>query len=330
MANRRILLGIGTLCVLAGAIGIFLIEHDIESKKPVEENITQQKQAETPKTTKTVKTEAEKPAITCNLYSNTLYYIPFSSISEIAKLPPAIQEQISKLLENAQGFYLLKQNKTTGEVFILLQNPVKINNNYIRHGLQTATITKDGHISYTNIGYAGEEGEIGNTVEKRTDSWEFDTSVEPNRPLKHTAYDKHKKIIFEESWNYNETDPIKYQMKDSKSNVVSILKETLDNNSNYRREHIFYNSEGGTTKSITVNYEGADIKWFTYFDSEKPDKNITIESVYENGLKTEEKIYNQSFKQINSLKATYINGEKSKLILLNSEGKEIEHYIEGK
>ncbi len=326
MANKRIFLGIGALCLLAVAIGIFLIEHDIKSKKTVENDTTLQKQIETTKITPPSKTEAEKHTIACDLYSNSPYYIPFSAISEIAQLSPTNKDILDMLLENAQGFYFLKQNKATGEIFILLQNPAKINNNYIRHGLQTADITKDGHISYSNIGYTGEENEIDN-VENITDHWEFDSSIEPNRPLKHTIYDKSKKVMFEESWNYNETEPIKYLMKDSKGNIISIFKETIDNNSNYRREHIFYNSEGNITKSITINYEGADIKWFTYFDSENPDKNITIESIYENGLKIEEKIYNQEFKQINSLKATYADGEKREMFLLDSEGQEIEHCI---
>ena len=132
--------------------------------------------------------------------------------------------------------------------------------------------------------------------------------------------------MYTEIWNYEESEPIKYQMKDSKGKVVSILKEAVDDNANYSREHIFYDENGNIIKSLSANYEGADIKWFTYYDSENPDRNVTIESVYDNGLKVAEKVYNQEFKLEYDLKAEYTDGERTKITLLNSEGKLLERF----
>lgn len=322
MANKRIFLGIGLLCVIAGAVGVFLIEHEPAIKQQIEVKTVKKPVNNMPKQAQ----KNEEAFSKTDLYSNTPYYVPLVSITEISKMSPAAKKTTDTILENSQGFYYLKQNKNNGDTFILLQNPAQINNNYMRHGLQIATVSKDGQVSYENIGYSGDEGEIGNAIEKKTDSWEFDTSTEPYRPLKHTTYDKRKKVMYTETWNYDETEPIKYQMKDSKGKVVSILKETVDDNSNYRREHIFYDEEGNTVKSLSANYEGADIKWFTYYDSETPDRNVTIECVYENGLKTEEKIYNQEFKQEYDVKANYADGERTEITLLDAEGKELKKF----
>ncbi len=322
MANKRIFLGIGLLCAIAGAVGIFLIEHE-PALKP---------QAEIKTVKKPLSVSAQQPVkkeevfTKTDLYSNTPYYLPFISISEISKLPPALKKKTDELLENSQGFYYLKINNKTGDTAVILQNPAKINNNYTRHGLQIATISKEGVVTYENIGYSGDEGEIGNAWEKKTDSWEFDTSTEPYRPLKHSTFDKRKKVMYTEIWNYEESEPIKYQMKDSKGKVVSILKEAVDDNANYSREHIFYDENGNIIKSLSANYEGADIKWFTYYDSENPDRNVTIESVYDNGLKVAEKVYNQEFKLEYDLKAEYTDGERTKITLLNSEGKLLERF----
>ena len=116
------------------------------------------------------------------------------------------------------------------------------------------------------------------------------------------------------SWSPNSSCPLS----------ISIIKETTDGNDNYRKEHIFYDSDGNTEKSLSANYEGADIKWFTYYDAKNPENNISIESVYNDGLKTEEKIYNQEYKLMNTLKADYSDGERTELTLFDEEGKEKE------
>ena len=80
-----------------------------------------------------------------------------------------------------------------------------------------------------------------------------------------------------ETWNYDDSDPVKYEMKNSDGHVLSVMKETVSGDSEYRQEHIFYDSEGHTKRSFVASYDGADIKWFTYYDAEAPYKNITIE-----------------------------------------------------
>ena len=79
-----------------------------------------------------------------DLYSSTPFEIPLFSIVEISKLPIEIKTQIDKMLEESQGFYLLRYD---GEkVFIILQNPLTYTSKYHRHDLQFIEIYNDGKI----------------------------------------------------------------------------------------------------------------------------------------------------------------------------------------
>ena len=261
----------------------------------------------------------------CDLYSETPYDIPLSSISEIAKLTPRERQIVNNILENSQGFYFLKQDPKTKEITILLQNSIEESNTYTRHNLQFAKILQDGSVTYSNAGYSGTEGETSSAITKGTDLWEFDKTIEPYRPLKHVAFDEKKKVKFTEIWNYNNNSDIKYEMKNGEGKIISILKGTSDSETNYREEHVFYDKTGNTEMSFSASFEEANIKRFTYYDANDNQDSLTIESSYNtDGLKSEEKIYNNEYKLQNTVTADYKDGERVEIKVLDSNGNELE------
>lgn len=254
-----------------------------------------------------------------DLYSSTLYDLPLFSIVEISKLPQSIKDKVDKILEDSQGFYLLRFD---GEkVLIILQNPIINSETYKRHDLQFAEISKDGEVTYHNAGYAGIAGEI--FEHENADSWILDETVEPHRPLKHTSYNENGKVKFIETWNYDEKDPVKYQMKDSHEKVISLLKEVQENDSNYRREHVFYDNDGNIKMSLTINYDGANVSRLTFYNSHDLIDSITIVGEFENGIKTKELIYNEEYQLVNSVHSDYVDDERKCIRVLDSEGNEI-------
>jgi hypothetical protein len=325
MGNKRIILLIGILLLIAGAVGIFLLEKDaLPAKKEDISSAKAIKHTQT-ETSPKIEDKEKKDTVKANLYSDSPNYLPFVSIAETAQLPAEMKQKINAILELSQGCYYLKTNTENKGIFVILQNPAMYSSNrYPRHNLQIAEINSNGTVTYKNLGFTGEDNEIENAVTpSKLEKWTYDETTEPARPLTHTVYDKKNKVLYSEKWNYDDTDPVKYEMDDGAGKVVSVMKETLDDDTRYRQEHIFYDEEGNTIKSMTVNYDGADIQWFTYYDANHPQNSVMIESVYEDGLKKEEKIYNQNFKLEKTLSANYENGERTRIKLHNAEGEEI-------
>ena len=112
-------------------------------------------------------------------------------------------------------------------------------------------------------------------------------------------------------------------MLDSNKKVVSILKEIQESESNYRKEHIFYDNEGNIKMSLTINYDGANISRLTFYNSHDSIDSMSIISEFENGLKTKELIYNENYQLINTVIAEYENDERKSIKILDSEQKEI-------
>lgn len=304
--------------LLCGVISISLICTGCFSKKNIEpENEIIEKNVSKP-----ASTIQKKETKSYDLYSETPYDLPLVSIAEISKLPENIKKTVDSILESSQGFYYLKVNNDS--VFIILQNPIAAANTYSRHNLQFIEIDKDGAVTSHLAGYVGIDGEIGNTVsQKKNDIWVFDETIEPYRPVKHTNYDEKGKIKFVETWSYDDTEPVKYQMKDANKKIVSILKESQDNDANLRREHIFYDNEGKTTMSLTVNYDGANISRLTYYNSHDKIDSVSILSEYENGHKVKELIYNEDYELINTAIADYIDEERKSIQILDKNNNEI-------
>lgn len=318
MINKKIIIGIASGVALTALICgcVFFVEEEAPKLSGQEPQKTVKK---------TAKTEVVKPieVKTHNLYTNTPYNIPLSAIVEITKASEKAQKAAEGLLENAQGFYFVKFDENHKTLEILLENPVTTADTYPRHNIELAYIDENGNIKYTAKGYKGEDGETSNAVEAENDIWEFDKSVEPYRPIKHVVYDEHDNIKFTEVWNYDENEPVKYEMKDGNDKVVSILKETVDHSSNYRKEHVFYNKDGKTELSLSVNYDGANLSRLTYYDS-KNHEGISIISEFADGNKTKEVIYNQEYELQNTLKSEYENGVRKNITVLDADSKEIE------
>lgn len=326
MSDKKIILLIGFLLIAAGTLGLFLIERDGVLKS----NSANVEVSESAPETKTVKPnkKTENQPKKIDLYSDFPYYIPLSSIVETADFSSSTKEKVNRILEISQGCYFIKQNPAKKDVYIFLQNPATdMSERYMRHNLQVAHIDEHGNVSYSDIGYSGEYGEIANAVvSNNNDEWIFDETVEPKRPIKHVAFDDKKKILYSESWNYDEKEPIKYEMKNANGAVISVMKETFSGDSGYRQEHIFYDDSGNIIKSLTANYDGADIIWFTYYDSDFEDTSITIESVYNSGVKIAEKVYNHSYQLIKQITPSYTDGILTSVKILNPEGAETDSF----
>ncbi len=299
------LLGVAVISLIC--TGCFS-KKEINTRKDVELKTIVKHQAQPPKA------EVKK----YDLYSETPYDLPLVSIAEISKIPDNIKKVVDSILDSAQGFYYLTVKDE--KVFIILQNQIAYTNTFSRHNLQFIEIDKDGTVTSHIAGYAGIDGEVENIVsQKKQDEWVFDESVEPFRPIKHTAYDEKGKVKFLETWNYDNGEPVKYQMKDSNKKVVSILKESQDNDSNLRREHIFYDNEGNTTMSLTVNFDGANISRLTFYNSHDKIDSVSILSEYNNGHKTKEHIYNEAYALINIIKAEYMDDRLVAIEVLDAE-----------
>lgn len=318
MVAKKVVVGLSFVVLILGAFLYFSAEKvatTISEEKSQQKTPQTQSQAIKPK-------EIEKKY---DLYTTTPYELPLYSIVEISTLPIEIKKCIDNLLDKAQGFYFLTYDKENHKIIILLQNPISTENTYRRHDLQFAEIFFDGKNQYHSAGYNGIHGETENAVQnslKKDDYWKFDKTYEPYRPLKHTAYDEKGKVKFSEFWNYDEDSNIKYQMKDSKGNTISILKETFEGDTGYRKEHVFYDNEGNISMNITINYDGANISRFTYYNA-KSNNGLSIISEYTNGLKTKESIYNADYSLKNTVEAEYNDGIRKVIKIKDVDGNEI-------
>ena len=243
--------------------------------------------------------------------------LPLFSIYEISRLPLGIKKSVDKILEVSQGFYFLKYNE--GKVLIVLQNPIIRANTYQRHGLQFIEILNDGTIRDYVAGYSGIEGEMEES-NSTSDLWDYDDSIDIKRPLKHISFDEKGKVSFVETWNYDEQEPIKYQMRDASKKVLSVLKETKDNDLNLRREHIFYDNAGNIKMSVSVNYDGANISRFNFYNSHDSIDGVSVISEYSEGMKIKEYIYDEDYSLNYTVVADYLNDDRKSITIFDSEG----------
>lgn len=315
----------GFICIIILAIALLSLSgfFFLDKKEPIAENLEEKKEVQKP--IQTVKKTAPKKIETeekiFDLYTTTPYDLPLFSVLEIAKLPQNIKNSVDNLLEKSQGFYFLKV--IDDKVFIILQNPVLENNTYTRHNLQFIEISFDGKINYHTAGYSGIADEIYNSQTNEFDNWIFLEDSVQTKPLKHTSFDEKGNIKFIEVWNYDENEPIKYEMKDSKKNLISILKESQDSDMNLRREHVFYDNNGQTIMSFTVNYDGANISRIMFYNSHEAVDGFSLISEFQNGIKTKEQIYNKDYQLTNIVIPEYEDDTKKSIKLLDSEGNEV-------
>ena len=320
MVAKKIVIGVSGAILVSAAALFFLMDKTITEQKQDVSNAIAVAQKKT--------TQAPKPEKKYDLYSSTPYDLPLSSIVDISKFSPVLKKEIDNLLEMSQGFYYLKK-EGVNRAFIILQNSITDNDVYPRHNVEFVEIylNEDNEV-VKNIyppSFNGISGETINAIEdanSKPDIWKFDKTIEPYRPLKHSAYDENGKLKFTEYWNYSDDSEVKYQIKDRKNKSVSILKETLADNSNLRREHIFYGSDGVVEMSLSANYDGANISRFTYYNSLNADDCVIIISEFdEDGNKNKESIYSSDYQLQKIIKVEYIDGVRKKISVFDNEHK---------
>jgi len=316
MINRKIAVGVSCGLIVLGFVCIAVTE-----RKQIEETIS----ANVPKIAQRNHSNSPKAENTdkkCNLFSETIYNIPLSGIVEINKAPEDAQKSAEKLLEDAQGFYFVKYDENKKELVILLENPVSKENTYPRHNLEFAYIKDNGAVRYSKEGYSGHDGETANAVETEEDLWEFDNTIEPPRPLKHMVFGDNGQLEFAETWNYDENEPVKYEMKDGDGKIISIMKENVDG-ATYRKEHVFYDKDGKTKMSLSANYDGTELSRLSYYNADNND-GLSLISEYFEGNKIKEVVYNQDYELKNTIKSEYENEKRKSITILDSDSKEID------
>ena len=328
MHNRKNII-IGTcilFVVVATSCSCFLTKEKFRDNAPkaVEKENTVEQDTVVEK--KIIKKIEKKTPEKYNLYNS--YDMPLISIVEITKLPKEMRKSIDEILKNTQGAYLLKYNKNTNKVVVILPKDIEVEDIYPRHELEFIEINQDGTLHKINNIYNGKNGEIDNAVSaSENETWEFDKSIEPYRPLKHIVYDPNGEIEFVETWNYSDNEEIKYEMKNGHNKPISLVKECSNNESNYRKEHIFYDEDGKTKMSISANYDGADLSRFTYYNSQDSEGSISIVSDYAEGEKIGETVYNENYEVLAKYKSENNNGLRKKIKIYDNKDNEIEELI---
>ena len=283
-----------------------------EIKKVEKTAVSQPKKEPQKQNTKSVKTLGIKADLYQGVPDSLL---PLSAISEIANLNNDVHKTIKELVDNSTG--VLYAKRTGNKLMMVVENP-----DDIRHGLEFVEVSADGKHEKINIllsKYSQNESEY--------DIWEYDESEEIKRPIKHTKHDSNGAVEFVETWNYSTDEPIKYELRNKDDKVISVLKETIDENNSMRQEHLIYDKDGKTKVNLTVNYDGADLTRFTYYNAEKQDDSGSVLSEYKDGIKTKETVYSSDYKVKNVYQPEYKDGERSEIKIFNNENKEIEKLI---
>ena len=327
--KKTVFVGILSATVLAVCCMALLINKETEQEssqpKPIKTEAEAPKKPQETLQAKDIKEESEKeeykPPVEIinkgNLYPNVSNnQLPLSAIIELSKLPDDVQEDVDEIIEASRNIFMLK--KIGDKVIIIVENPSDS-----RHNIDLKEISLNSE-SEKNIPFgshiAGDETE--------QDIWEYEDDDDTKRPIKHIKFNGEKNIEYTETWNYTENEPIKYEMRDGDDRVISIKKETIDNETSLRVEHILYNSDGNTKVSVSITYNGPDITRFTYYNSEKPDEGICIFSNFgEDGCKTKETLYTPDFKLINSFVPIYQDGSRTGIKVMDNNENKVEELL---
>lgn len=313
--------------IIIGVIAVACLTALMTSKETKEEDKTlPQKDAKQIEKTeakqiKKVAPQKNEQKIKDNKIKSDLYkgvpdsLLPLSAISEIASLNGNLHKTIKELVDNSTGVLYAKRNGN--KLLMVVENP---DDN--RHGLEFIEISADG--KHEKIGFLLSKYSESNTDD---DLWEYETEEEVKRPVKHTKFNSDGEVEFVETWNYSSDEPIKYELKNKEDKVISLVKETIDENNSMRQEHLIYDKDGKTKLNLTVNYDGADLTRFTYYNADKQEESGSLFSEFKDGIKTKETVYTSDYKVKNVYVPKYKDNERSEIQVLDNENQEVKSII---
>ena len=260
-----------------------------------------------------VYSEKNSPAIRANLYNDLpASALPLSAIYEISNVPDNIRETVADISKN-YNIYMVQKHKD--KLLIISDNPENI-----RHGIEFTELNiLNGHQIKTTLGYNDK------IKDSQNDIWAYDK--ETNQPVKHTKYDSNGDIEFVEEWNYDSDNPVKYEMKDSEGKVISMRKETLNDGTDLRIEHLLYDKDGHTRITVSATYDGDEVKRFTYYNADKTNDSCSIFSDYTDGQKTKETVYTSDLKIKNTYSSDYKDGNRENIIIYDNKNHEVNKLI---
>lgn len=322
------------IAVIAGGFIMISNRHD-QSEQPVKKHEVQQekpskvrhaaktnekiKQSDTNADTETEEEEVQdthvKKEKKGNLYENyPASMVPLSGITALSGLSPTANAAVSKVFDKSNNVYMI--NRSGHKLFMVVENPENI-----RHGVDFIELdTRNGHQTNTSLGYNSKMQDSDNEI------WEYDKNSDEQLPTRHAKYNKDGDVEFVEFWYYDDS-PVKYEMKDGEGNVLSIKKETVDNGTDMRVEHVLYDKTGKTKINVTAAFEGDDIKRFTYYNADKPAESASVFGDYEDGVKVKETVYTSDLKVKNVYKADYDNGIRKAITVYDNKDNEIEKIV---
>ena len=313
--------------IIIGVIAVACLTALITSKETKEEDKTlpqkdvKQIEKSEPKQIKKVAPQKNEQKIKDNKIKSDLYkgvpdsLLPLSAISEIASLNGNLHKTIKELVDNSTGVLYAKRNGN--KLLMVVENP---DDN--RHGLEFIEISADG--KHEKIGFLLSKYSEGNTDD---DLWEYETEEEVKRPVKHTKFNSDGEVEFVETWNYSSDEPIKYELKNKEDKVISLVKETIDENNSMRQEHLIYDKDGKTKLNLTANFDGADLTRFTYYNADKQEESGSLFSEFKDGIKTKETVYTSDYKVKNVYVPKYKDNERSEIQVLDNENQEVKSII---
>ena len=329
MDKKKIIVVVAVIAVLCG--GFFVYngnkqsddEQSLETQKTsVQKGFGSKKSGTKTKKNTSIKnagqelSEPEKDEQKDNVKHGNLFnsspsgYVPFSAIAELSVLPANVQTGINKVIDSYGGILMLKRTKD--KIVIVAENPENI-----RHGIDFIEITvPGGHQTVTTLGYNGKIKDADN------DNWEYDKN---QLPVKHIKYNSEGDAEYIETWNYDASNPVKYEMKNAEGKTLSIRKETLKDGTDMRIEHLIYDTAGNTKVNVSTTYDGADVKRFTYYNADKPLDSESVFSEYSDGVKIKETVYTSDLKVKNVYEAKYEDGERVEISVYDNNNKEIEN-----
>lgn len=321
--NKKKLIGAGILSafVISGALFAYFskttdnknIENVVEENRPAEVE-----QVLPVKTVKSLEPQKTHKAKLHNFDEN--HYVPFSAMVEISELPEDIRELIQNLIKESEVYSL----KLSGDKIFIIKSANTEEEKFSRHDFEIVKISMKDKKVEKDLRFPQK---MSNTESER-EIWNYEVIEEDMMvPTSHVSLSESGKAKLKENWYYNREDGLKYKVVNDKNKTLSLRKTSApDENGNWSDEHIFYDEDGNTLLNVSSTYENNQLARFTFYEAENPNDGIIIVNEYNDGDKTKETVYTPDYKVQNVYNATYENGERKEVTVLDNNNKEVEHF----